>query len=242
MGLLEFIRRLFLGEPDGERPKRVRRREPPLRLTMPPIVRPRGRREYVRRWPGGSRDRVAENGLPWIPNREALARFLGLSMPELLWLADPQRISAPSNPHYRMLVRNKRGGGARVLLAPRPRLAAVQRKVLRTLLDPLEPTPWAHGFVRGRSIRSYAHPHVGREVVVHLDLADFFHHFTLRDVSGLFHALGYPPEVSRTLAYLTTAPVRDMAESVCRGTSWPPQRFLNAVHPARPSRLVVTRG
>jgi RNA-directed DNA polymerase len=44
----------------------------------------------------------------------------------------------------------------------------------------------AHGFVKGRSIRTNALPHVGRHVLVNADLKDFFPTITFHRVRGAF--------------------------------------------------------
>jgi len=138
-----------------------------------------------------------------------LARALGLTEAELRWLADPYRLVARTKPHYRLLVRRK-VRGIRVVLAPRPRLLGVQRWILANVLRQLAPHPAAHGFTSGRSILTNASVHVQSDIVVQLDVENFFHQFTYRDVVGFFRALGYGLAVARVLALLTTAPQREM--------------------------------
>src|SRR5690606_4385414 len=84
--------------------------------------------------------------------------------------------------------------------------------VLANILNKLEPEPDAHGFVRRRSILTNAQPHVGRAVVVNLDLSGFFPTLTFRRVKGLFGKLGYSEHASTVLALLTTEPPRAHAE------------------------------
>jgi len=55
---------------------------------------------------------------------------------------------------------------------------------------------------------SNAAPHVGRAVVINLDLKDFFPSITFRRVKGLFHALGYAEHPATLLAWLRTEPPR----------------------------------
>jgi len=68
----------------------------------------------------------------------------------------------------------KRSGGTRTISAPAPSLKRAQRAILRGLLDPLGAHPRAQGFVKGRSIKSNAALHVGRQVVVNGDVANCF--------------------------------------------------------------------
>jgi retron-type reverse transcriptase len=62
----------------------------------------------------------------------------------------------------------------------------------------------AHGFQRGRSIATSAAKHVGRAVILSLDLKDFFPSVTFTRIRGLLIALGYGYRVATTLAVLTT--------------------------------------
>jgi hypothetical protein len=90
---------------------------------------------------------------------DELARRLGMDAAGL-------RAFAPA---YREARIPKRSGGTRRLLVPDGRTKALQRRILRRLLDRLRAHPAATGFERGRSIVHNALPHVGRAVVVKLD-------------------------------------------------------------------------
>lgn len=70
----------------------------------------------------------------------------------------------------------KRSGGKRRITAPRKLLRELQRDVLRRfeLETACQPEENAHGFVPGRSTLTNAGPHVGREVVVNIDIRGFF--------------------------------------------------------------------
>jgi len=63
---------------------------------------------------------------------------------------------------------------ARLIESPKPRLKQIQRTVLREILEKVPAHSAAHGFVKGRSIRTFAAPHVGQRVVLRMDLRDFF--------------------------------------------------------------------
>jgi retron-type reverse transcriptase len=79
------------------------------------------------------------------------------------------------NSRYRIAQIPKRSGGLRVLEIPDPELMARQRAILGWLYARrLAASPCAHGFVRRRSIVTNAEPHVGKAVVVRIDLEDFF--------------------------------------------------------------------
>src|SRR6185436_17792305 len=60
------------------------------------------------------------------------------------------------------------------------------------------------GFVSGRSTVSNARAHLGRSLVVNLDLKDFFPSVTFPRVRGLFESVGYSPAAATILALLCT--------------------------------------
>jgi hypothetical protein len=129
-------------------------------------------------------------------------------MPQLDWLADCKGLerTARAEPLRNYVYRwiKKRSGARRLIEAPKPRLKALQRKVLRGILDHIPPHEAAHGFRPGRSILSYAAPHVAQRVVLRLDLAHFFPSIARPRVQGLFHTAGYPESVARLLTGLCT--------------------------------------
>src|SRR5262249_58379660 len=98
----------------------------------------------------------------------------------------------------------KRSGGERVILAPKRELKALQRKVVAGILAGVPTAAPVHGFVRRRSIVTNAQAHVGKQVVLKLDLKDFFPCITYPRVRGLFISLGYSFAVGSPLALLST--------------------------------------
>jgi hypothetical protein len=146
--------------------------------------------------------------VPPIDTMRDLARFFDLSISELEFLADRRGMLArPVDPHlvhYDATWIPKPSGGARLIEAPRSRLAMIQRRILRTILERVPPHGAAHGFVRGRGVRTFVAPHAAHAVVLRLDLEDFFAHVSAGRALGIFRTAGYPEEVARTLTALTT--------------------------------------
>jgi len=147
-------------------------------------------------------ERLDQRGLPRLATPADVAAFLGLRISDLRWLAFHSEVAERT--HYVSFRIPKRSGGERILSAPHPRLKAVQRQLLRGILEKLDPGPLAHGFVTGRSTVTNAQTHVGQRVVVNLDLKDFFPTVSFVRVRGLFKGLGYSPAVATVLALLTT--------------------------------------
>lgn len=137
-----------------------------------------------------------------------LAAWLGLTEGELEWFADRRRMEYKQHKsklsHYRYRTLTKKLGQIRLIESPKRRLKAIQHQILTEILDAVPPHSAAHGFRRGRSIVSFAEPHVGRRVVVKLDLQDFFPRIPLAQVQALFRTIGYPELVADLLAGLCT--------------------------------------
>ena len=151
--------------------------------------------------------------VPEIRSESGLAEWLGLEYSQMLWLADRRGLAGKGARagdvedrlrHYHYRVVGKEGGGMRLIEAPKARLKALQRKVLAEILERVPAHPAVHGFVKGRSIKSFAGPHVGRAVVLGMDLEDFFPSFRGARVAALFRTMGYPERVADLLGGLVT--------------------------------------
>lgn len=153
--------------------------------------------------------RAPKGALPQCEDPKSLAAAMGIPLSELRWLTYHRRAAALV--HYHRYAIPKKTGGAREISAPKPKLARAQEWILRNILDQLAMSPQTHGFVHERNVATGAAPHVGREVVVNVDLRDFFPSFGFRRVKGFFHALGYREPVAVVLALLCTEPPRAAA-------------------------------
>jgi retron-type reverse transcriptase len=161
-----------------------------------------GSRRYKQR--PVNRERLGALGLPVLETTDELIRWLGLDVRSFLALANPTDRIRPGKTNYAEWTVPKKRGGVRIVCSPKPRLKAVQRRIKQGILDRVQPHEAAHGFVVGRSIVSNAGPHVGRALIVNLDLCDFFDYVRYPRVIGVFRWLGYSLEVSRCLALLCT--------------------------------------
>jgi RNA-directed DNA polymerase len=98
----------------------------------------------------------------------------------------------------------KRSGGTRTILAPNDALKAIQRTILHKLLRRLQAHSCATGFERGHSIVTNALPHVGQEVVIKLDLKDFFTSIPAGRVQDFFGSIGWDADTAKLLTRLCT--------------------------------------
>jgi len=149
--------------------------------------------------------------IPQLVSEGQLAEWLSVSAGHLDWLADLRGWCVESRSfklrHYVCRWQPRRRGRFRLIESPKPKLKKVQRRILHGLLDHIPAHPAAHGFLQGRSISSYAAPHVGQRIVLRFDLRDFFPAIAPSRVHALFRTAGYPHDVARLLTGLCTSRV-----------------------------------
>jgi RNA-directed DNA polymerase len=147
--------------------------------------------------------------LPAITSAGDLAVWLGLDTGELEWFADLKGLAykthgGPRLAHYHYRVLAKRAGSLRLIESPKPRLKELQRQILSSVVNKIPPHHAVHGFVKGRSIRSFTAPHVGRRVVLRMDMQDFFPSISGARIQTFFRTAGYPESVADLLGGICT--------------------------------------
>ena len=170
------------------------------------------KRPTVRRWIADSplmQPFAAAAGwhLPAITTTGELAGWLGLDPADLAWFADLRSLERKSGPlvrHYEYQIHRKPDGRLRLIESPKTRMKQIQRQILREILDRVPAHAAAHGFVKGRSIRSFAAPHTGQRLVVRFDLENFFPSLRRARPQAMFRTLGYPESVADSLGGLCT--------------------------------------
>lgn len=155
-------------------------------------------------------EQLTRYGLPLWRNEEEVALALGLTVRRLRYFSIHR--ARERTCHYLTFAIPKRKGGERLIMAPKRELKAIQRKLVTLLIDRLPVSPHAHGFLRGRSVRSNAEPHCRKRVLLRLDLADFFPSVHVGRVRGMLLALGYGYTVAQTLALLMTEAERQRVD------------------------------
>lgn len=162
-------------------------------------------RSALSRAPSGVRDRAAcyattlmENGFPVLFDQAHLAWATGVPSSVI---AAMRRRPGSFYSEFRI---PKRGGGSRVITAPSPALKQIQSWIHREIISQLEVHDACHGFVSGRSIVTNAEPHANEDIVLKLDLRDFFRTVDRSRVYRVFRRIGYSRDVARMLTALTT--------------------------------------
>ncbi|MEO7085826.1 MAG: hypothetical protein ABI442_21575 [Gemmatimonadaceae bacterium] len=151
--------------------------------------------------------------VPAIESIEALASWCSVSIDELAWFADIKTLGRKNRNsplhHYHYRVGEKQSGGIRPIEAPQKRIKQIQRRILAEILERV-PHYYnaAHGFVKARSVQTFAAPHVGKRVVLRMDLQDLFPRISRARVQAIFRAFGYPDPLPMRSAPCARTPRR----------------------------------
>jgi RNA-directed DNA polymerase len=173
--------------------------------------------------------------VPAIESAGGLAGFLQLTPGELDWFADLKGLGRGKLGHYHYRVLTKPLGGIRLIEAPKPRLKELQRRILTGILDRIPPHPAAHGFLKGRSIRTFIAPHVGQRVVLRMDLKDFFPTFCAARIQAFFRTVGYPESVANLLGGICTNAAPRSVVSAPEARDWYSRPHLPQGAPTSPA-------
>lgn len=142
-------------------------------------------------------DCIAQD-IPPIFELEHLSQLVGVNIDELTSMI------FGTESFYREFRIRKRSGGSRKISAPYPSLLRVQRWIKEEILEKFDLSICATGYTKQGGIIENAKRHCNRDVLVKLDIVDFFPAIELDRVVHLFVQMGYPRNVSFFLARLCT--------------------------------------
>lgn len=148
-------------------------------------------------------ERLSQFNLPIIKDDKELAKFLELSYKELRFLCY-HRDAAIKDQYYRYEI-PKRSGGSRKIAAPKPGLKKAQQIILKQILEKIPVEETAHGFLKGHSVVTGANIHgTEKELLINMDLENFFPTITFDRVRGCFESFGYSPYLASLLTMICT--------------------------------------
>lgn len=107
-------------------------------------------------------------------------------------------------PHYSTSLIPKRNGGTRRLLIPEAATKKLQRRILRRLLSRLKAHDAAHAYERGRSVATNAALHSRKQVLLKMDLKDFFDRTSAPRIEAYFRRIGWNRDSAVLLTRLVT--------------------------------------
>jgi RNA-directed DNA polymerase len=155
-------------------------------------------------------EKLAKYSLPVITSAEELSKAMNISVGQLKFLSYNRTIS--KNTQYKRFYIPKKAGGKRLISTPMPKLKEAQYWILENILNKVSLNDSAHGFVKQRSIVSNALPHVKSEVLINIDLKDFFPSIKYERVKGLFRSFGFSEQIATILGLICTEPECDEIE------------------------------
>ncbi|MCC3588179.1 MAG: tetratricopeptide repeat protein [Microcoleus sp. PH2017_29_MFU_D_A] len=146
-------------------------------------------------------ERLQSQNLPLCNSQESIAQAMGVSVKGLRFLAFSRK-----KYHYIRFQIPKKTGGNRKISAPTHLLKKTQKWILENILEKIQLHDAAHGFRLKHSIVTNAEPHVGKDVIINIDLKDFFPSISYRRVKGLFKSFGYSETASTIFGLICTEP------------------------------------
>jgi hypothetical protein len=116
-----------------------------------------------------------------------------------------KEIAANVDGFYGTFSLKKRRGGKRKIAASQGDLKFVQRGFLQKVLSAFHMPPHVHGCVKRRSAATNAEPHVGREIVIKIDLESFYDSIGFAQVRRVLEKyIGIDAESAEVLAEMCT--------------------------------------
>jgi retron-type reverse transcriptase len=151
---------------------------------------------------GGNEEKLKTLGLPVFSNVLELASLMKVEPEDVSWLCYER--GTKQDDHYSRFEIPKRTGGTRLISSPKPKMRQAQTWINQQILSHLSPSDASFAFRPKKSIVDNAKVHLGAEVIVKLDIRDFFPTITFIRVRGYFEMLGYNPGIATVLALLCT--------------------------------------
>ena len=145
------------------------------------------------------RRRLEENNVPVIYNLRHLRKILGIQKKE-----QDVFFGKEKNSLYKTFSIPKKSGGVRHIEAPCKRLKEMQRWIKDEIVDKFVVSEYATGFRRSMAIVDNARKHVGKELVINMDIQDFFPSVTYAEILLMFMYAGYRKDVAHLLTKLCT--------------------------------------
>jgi retron-type reverse transcriptase len=146
-------------------------------------------------------DVLKEKNLPVVFSLMHLSILLGLNFEELKNTIHTRSF------HYSYYLIRKRRGGYRRIIAPHQPIKFLQNWIKINILDNINPSHYATGFIKNKSILTNAKLHEDSQVVFNLDLVNFFESITERRIYGIFKSLGYCKNLAVEFAKICTVQI-----------------------------------
>lgn len=156
------------------------------------------------------------DGLPIVLDASSLASLSNVSLQTMTWLLSTKLIPDPAkegstrrvfvkNSMYHVFKIPKRTPGKfRIIANPHPQLKHVQRQITNNFLALLPTHESVTGFKKGVKQRDTAKLHSGRDVIMTVDIENYFPSITQEKICKTFEMLGFNNEISNLISELVT--------------------------------------
>ncbi len=144
-------------------------------------------------------NRLHSNNVPVIYNLRHLRKLINIHKKE-----QNRYFGEYRNGLYRTFYIHKKSGGYRKIEAPKEKLGIIQKWIKREIVDKFLVSEYAKGFKKKTNIVDNALPHCNKDVLLNIDIKDFFPSITYDKVFRMFNYMGYTKEVSHLLTRLCT--------------------------------------
>lgn len=105
-------------------------------------------------------------------------------------------ISNNIDANYEEIIIHKKSGGLRFLYAPSKELKSIQKRILKNVLEEKKLSRYSYAYRKKVSVLDNAKPHVKKDVIVKLDINDFFDNITFSMVyDSCFNETLYPKKM-----------------------------------------------
>lgn len=145
-------------------------------------------------------ERVNNNGFPIILNSYHLSNLVGIK-----WDILKKLINDNVSSYHKFYITKKDRISKREILAPSQELSYVQKYICTEILNKVRISDACYGFVSGKNIIDNAKKHLNSEMILNIDLKDFFPSISSDRVYYIFNKLcGYDKTLSFCLTKLVT--------------------------------------
>lgn len=142
--------------------------------------------------------KLQKNGIPYIYNDSHFADIIGITLDQLIFFQNNREKA------YCTFKLRKSNGQFRIIDAPNAKMKQIQRWILDNILYKMGFGKHAHGFIPRKSIRTNSEIHIGQDLVMGIDIKNFFPSIKFHRVFGLFQKAGFNDEISKLLAEICT--------------------------------------
>ena len=107
--------------------------------------------------------------------------------------------------NYRIFKIKKRNGKYRTIYEPNYNLKCIQKQILNNILNERKISKYAKAYHKGISLKDNAIPHINKDIILKLDLENFFDNISFIDVYDTCFPIEYfPKSIGMLLTYLVT--------------------------------------